>query len=637
MWKNVTSVSFLLGLLSLLSLAAGVRKGPYDVIIQRLFQKVAEEQAPEDIPFVPFEHFHRKKGVFASHIKQNFHGNLEMAEARRVMGVYDNNMFATAWITSSLMEAYLYSGAPKPSTKQLNMAIDSMADHHDKNKDYDNSLMTFWEQIFNKNTSYYQSTPYNLLEIFKEADKLPTEAIEALLEKLGLGSLAEAIKQILEGKDGYMRAFHIPPDFDDTFVNMGLGSLLYAAKTDFPDAWKNWNNQNKNLTSAFDALRKYAYRPFSDDSDVNSIDPRTYLWIRKFLDEAKAQRKNVTLVPTWIQNIDEMRTEFYKGVGMPFQINNVDATVAANTVFGITSAVLNGLVSPKVLDDPVIESLYHNTSALLAYEINTNMTNRPDVALLYYPSQIEFDWFVARSFAVMDQKRRKGPLPRPIMETVYQILKSAVEGEMTKYILSKGKKDEQGGIYYDDFLGDGDLTHDNKTLVRGEDRIFTTAMAANALLYTWTTYNDTVKNVQWRAGVPQSVKDNVKGCVDWLTVNVLGINFDPWNAFFSGSYKGHTTIPFWYPANRFEFLNGTTIHDWTHFPHGTSLLAVRGYIDSQTYEAQLKQKHFGVPSPLVFHGYNDWSGFFPLWTSTGYTYSISLLVFSRYNSAMAAE
>ena len=39
---------------------------------------------------------------------------------------------------------------------------------------------------------------------------------------------------------------------------------------------------------------------------------------------------------------------------MPFNVNNVDITVCANTVFGITSAVLSGLVSPNVLEDPEI-------------------------------------------------------------------------------------------------------------------------------------------------------------------------------------------------------------------------------------------------------------------------------------------
>ena len=39
---------------------------------------------------------------------------------------------------------------------------------------------------------------------------------------------------------------------------------------------------------------------------------------------------------------------------MPFNINNIDVTVAANGVFGTTSAILNGLVDAKILDDPEI-------------------------------------------------------------------------------------------------------------------------------------------------------------------------------------------------------------------------------------------------------------------------------------------
>ena len=39
---------------------------------------------------------------------------------------------------------------------------------------------------------------------------------------------------------------------------------------------------------------------------------------------------------------------------MPFNINNIDVTVAANGVFGTTSAILNGLVDATILDDPEI-------------------------------------------------------------------------------------------------------------------------------------------------------------------------------------------------------------------------------------------------------------------------------------------
>lgn len=42
-----------------------------------------------------------------------------------------------------------------------------------------------------------------------------------------------------------------------------------------------------------------------------------------------------------------------KGVAMPFFVNNVDVTVAANTVNGLTSALLSGLFKPTDFDSDV--------------------------------------------------------------------------------------------------------------------------------------------------------------------------------------------------------------------------------------------------------------------------------------------
>ena len=55
-------------------------------------------------------------------------------------------------------------------------------------------------------------------------------------------------------------AFRIPPDFDDTFVNIGLGSLLFMFRVDFPAGFQTWMKQNSNLTSVFEKVKKYAYR-----------------------------------------------------------------------------------------------------------------------------------------------------------------------------------------------------------------------------------------------------------------------------------------------------------------------------------------------------------------------------------------
>lgn len=101
-------------------------------------------------------------------------------------------------------------------------------------------------------------------------------------------------------RDGYLSVFHIPPDFDDTFVNLGLGSLLVDLSHDFPEALARWQRDNTNLTSLLDALRRYAYRPFGQNPDLSSIDPRTYYYIRYFLNEAHAAGQDVALVPTWV-------------------------------------------------------------------------------------------------------------------------------------------------------------------------------------------------------------------------------------------------------------------------------------------------------------------------------------------------
>ena len=104
-------------------------------------------------------------------------------------------------------------------------------------------------------------------------------------------------------RSGYLHAFMIPPDFDDTFVNIGLGALLSEMKEDFPDTHAQWMSQNTNITSVYNALKKYAYRPMSNKSAINSIDCRTYFYLRFFLEEAMNKKEDIALVPTWVSYI----------------------------------------------------------------------------------------------------------------------------------------------------------------------------------------------------------------------------------------------------------------------------------------------------------------------------------------------
>lgn len=108
-------------------------------------------------------------------------------------------------------------------------------------------------------------------------------------------------------REGYKHVFQIPPDFDDTSVNLGLGSLLKDFITDFSSSAALWQSRNSNLSSIFTSLKHYAYKPTTNDTRVNTIDTRTYFYMRRFLEDVNAKKKSLSLVTTWVR-----RLEYYK-------------------------------------------------------------------------------------------------------------------------------------------------------------------------------------------------------------------------------------------------------------------------------------------------------------------------------------
>jgi hypothetical protein len=93
-------------------------------------------------------------------------------------------------------------------------------------------------------------------------------------------------------------------------------------------------------------------------------------------------------------------------------------------------------------------------------------------------------------------------------------------------------------------------------------------------------------------------------------------------------------MPFAYPSNRREFLNGTSLPDDQHFPNSTQafFIGVQGFIPESQYQELLKQKHFGFNTPLTFQGYNTDGSFFPFWSSDPYTYAQAMLALARFDS-----
>ena len=78
---------------------------------------------------------------------------------------------------------------------------------------------------------------------------------------------------------GLQKVFCIPPDFDDTYLNLGLGATLSKLKYQYPKTYTNWLQNNSNIDHLVEITVKYAYEPFSNDLNKNLIDPRTYFYV----------------------------------------------------------------------------------------------------------------------------------------------------------------------------------------------------------------------------------------------------------------------------------------------------------------------------------------------------------------------
>ncbi|XP_052270678.1 uncharacterized protein LOC127871618 isoform X2 [Dreissena polymorpha] len=604
-------------------------------LVTELFTKIESLQVhhDEDFRVLPLT-WQAQRGMYPSEVKLNFHGDEQYYFARDAFKVPDINMFTTAWVTTCLLEAHAYGKSPKPTIEKLLMSLDAIKSFSNANENMANSEMTFWPQKLNQTAKYYQSTPRNLFEVLSFPDYLPNKLIEELLEKLGLKDLEHIYEMLVREKDMYAVAFHIPPDFDDTFVNIGLGSLLGQLGTEFPSPSDLWRLHNTNISTVFDKLKRYAYRPMSGIDRVNTIDPRTYMYMRSFLEDALTQQQDVAIVPTWLQDTDEVRVLFDKGVAMPFSVNNIDVTVCANFLYGMVTCIGNN-VCPVDLIDPDVQKIFMNTTALVAHEIKVNLSSRPDLALTYYPSKFEFYWFVTRSYAWLNRflAQKASVLPSDTYEMLkyaHDTLGPVLTDHMTSDLLTSVQH-AGDGCYVDDFLGNSDMDFSNKSMNRAEDRIFTTAVTINALINTYTTWEN--GSLHWERGTPASVRSSVECLIKWLTGHVLFSQYKPWNAFFSGSGKGAKSMPFFYPANRMEYFNGTKFTDKSFPADIHNIIGMQAVVSTNDYNAMLLQPHFGKVTPTTFNGYNSEPGmFFPFWTSDAYTFATSLVAVSHFEN-----
>ena len=102
-----------------------------------------------------------------------------------------------------------------------------------------------------------------------------------------------------------------------------------------------------------------------------------------------------------------------------------------------------------------------------------------------------------------------------------------------------------------------------------------------------------------------------------------------------GKYSHFQSMPFWYPANRIEFLNGTKYTNKTSLPHTEFLIGLQGMVPHDEYSTMVRENHYGKPTPMDFSGFNPRDsphGYFPFWSSESYTYATTMLALSKYSN-----
>ena len=96
-------------------------------------------------------------------------------------------------------------------------------------------------------------------------------SIEDILKFLGIKNIAALIDKLLTTSLQYKDVFQIPPDFDDTYLNIGLGVQLKLLQDKYPSLYSRWLQTNSNMKALTELTLRYAYRPSSQHLDQNTI------------------------------------------------------------------------------------------------------------------------------------------------------------------------------------------------------------------------------------------------------------------------------------------------------------------------------------------------------------------------------
>jgi hypothetical protein len=528
-----------------------------------------------------------------------------------MMFFYDlDNGFVTMNVLEMLLNLWEYG--VEYSAQGMVDAVGAMMDHQDKNSLPSLPKFSFWaqEKITTENgVTGFSANPANIanpLRIYKTFNGLINAATKMLI-------LPENIRDVLNIVNDFSTVggaiFSIPPDADDTGCALGVAAkLFFMMKSNYLlrlPAFVYFRQIRDEMGRDLEPYLKYAYRPYSDDVDQSVIDPRTYHWIRHFLHERGG---NVDLITTWFQRISDIpaEEEFQK---MPFSVNNVDGSVVVNGLYGIISTIF---------ENPDMYILHKTTTKLcklivdsldLVQHILTNdliAVHAPSI-LLYYPSRFAFYYFVSRLCKLLeDGVKYSTKIPYQLSNIISRYRKSlrlVMQTSGTDQLMALKKNDiSSGTVFWDDFLGNGDK------IPNYDDRVFSTSMAFNALINTWTESmldDKDSKRLRYVSNVPQIVVDTIEKAGRFLTSREAD-RMPQENAFFSASVKDQSSLPFFGVTNYRKSVDGLhslectdSLYKGIHY-----VLGVKGLMSEIEYEQRSKAGCFNMSSANPDVDYN---------------------------------
>lgn len=620
--------------------------------IDAVYRNLQKTQSTEDAKFRFFPpRMAENKGLYRSYIHLNVmdsRNSFPSKAVRTYIKVPDSNMFVSNFVIYALLESYEYGGLIIDN-KSLKLGLSAIMEFLDKTYDKKVPIYTFWMQEYENGT--WAQRPENICQIVKTIPSIPQFLIN-LFTNIGMTSFADFLNTVNGHLETFSKIYRIPPDTDDTAINVALTGLIHKLKNKIDsNVADSWLENNSDYKSLFKYIKYFSYRPFnftqenlnttrkfSNYSDL--LDPRSYYMLHNFLTEKVNKKEEVILPTTWVfdYNLEKQR---YPLQTMTFTINNVDFNVAANVLFGMTNIVLfyNDTKYINEAFDSEMEVMYLSVVDLIIYAIkNDIMSSRPDIAFLYYPSIFDFYWLASRTYSTLKNFDLEGGYffdesIRQLLIESRDKLGETLRKEGSEQMMKLMKKDKNGHIYFMEFLGN------YAGYNRGEDTAFSTGLAFNSFLNIWTVdvrdESGEISKIIYDFGNKSQeeadmIKQTIIGISEYILNNINSHFTSFENAFFSGSSKSKGSWAYFYPSNFNQYLNGTQIEDTTDDSKIAKTLTsgVRGYMPDKEFKKQVNEIHYGRYVETEFKGYNP--NVFPYWSSPAITHAVNLLGLSKF-------